>query len=899
MRSAANIYRMLLFCYPAEFRREYGGEMAFAFLDQLAEARESGSMARQALVWLRSIADLVTVAPKEHFIMILQDIRYALRTFRSSPSYAAVVILSLALGIGANTAIFSLMNGILLSQLPVPDPGQLVILSDPRSSGTSIGSQDGERSLLTYAEFEQLRDQTSSFSGLMASQSSLDQWQIRVDGQDLEQANGRMVSREYWNVLQVSTAIGRGFEPAPAPVAVLSHPYWKRRFHSDPGVLGKSIQIRKAMVTIAGVAPPDFFGETAGQQPDIWTPLDLQPLILPGRDWLHDKGLEKVMWLHVFGRLKPGVTIDQAQANSIAVFRNGLEAYYGTGLSAEIRKEMLDQTLRLRPASSGASTARAQFNDPIRILLIVVGAVLLIACANLANLLLARGAMRRREIALRLSLGANRLRLVRQLVTESLLLAGAGAVASLAVTYALHGALTGMMSQADPDFSLAFQISPLILAYTFGSSLAATILFGLLPAIEVTKTDVSLSLKEQGRGTAGSAGGRIRWGRLLVGGQIALSLPLLLGAGLLLKTITNLQKVDLGYSKENLLLMRVQSQTAGYDQVRQLALFSSLLERIRKVPGVLSVSYSENGLFAGRNSGDSIQVEGYTPKGKGEHTQWDQIGPEYFRTLGVPLLQGRDVRESDRAGGPQVCVINEAFAKKFFENRNPIGMHITTSYGDKHVTHEIVGVAKDHRTHRLRGDTPTRNFVPLTQPLGETDSVIFQIRTTGAPGGTVNAIRHVVQSLDANLPIESIRTLNEMLDRRMAQERITAQLSAGLGIAALLLAAIGLYGVLSYGVAQRRTEIGVRIALGAHPLGVIRMILRETGTMVFAGLVVGTLLAWGAGRLLTSQLYGLSPQDPATAIGSLAVLSLVALTAAMLPAWRASKVDPMVALREE
>jgi predicted permease len=899
--SAARIYKALLWCYPPEFRNEYGREMSFAFLDELDCAMRSGGFLRGCAVWIRTITELATVAPKEHFHVILQDIRYALRTFRNSPAYAAVVILSLALGIGANTAIFSLMNGVLLSQLPVKDPGQLVMLTDPSASGVSIGSQDGERSLLTYAEFEQLRNHATGFNGLMASQSSLELTQVRIGGGEPEEASHRMVSREYFRVLGVGTAIGRDFAGSQEPVAVISHPYWKRRFGGDPNVIGKSITIRKASLAVAGVAPVDFFGETVAQQPDFWIPLDLQAQVLPGRDWLHDKGEEKVMWLHVFGRLAPGASIAQASASANSIFRNGLEAQYGAlSLSDETRKELLNQRLKLSPAANGASSARGQFTDPIQVLMVVVSMVLLIACANLANLLLARGALRQREIALRLSLGADRFRLIRQLLTESLLLATAGGIAGLAVAYMLHTILVQMVKQADSGFRVSFSLDPKVLLFTFGLSFAAALLFGLLPALSITKQDTGSLLKEQGRGSAGGSAGRMRWGRMLVGLQIALSLPLLLGAGLLLRTITNLQNVEFGYRKDNLLLMRIDTQTAGYDPVRSLPVFRELLDRIRKTPGVVTASFSENGLFSGHDSGDEILVEGYTRKGSNDRgTRWDQVGPNYFSSLGVRMIQGREILESDREGSVKVCVINEAFAKRFFEGRNPIGMHITTVYAQRRVTHEIVGVAQDHRTHRLRGDIPTRNFVPITQPLGDAHTVVFEIRTGGAPTGLVQTIRNVVRSYDPNIPVVNLETMEEKLSGRLATDRMTAQLAATLGLAAVILAAIGLYGVLSYGVAWRRTEIGVRMALGAHPMQVIRMIIRETGLLVAIGLALGVLLAFGSGKLLASQLFGLSPQDPATFTAAILLLGTVALLAAFLPAWRASRVDPIVALRQD
>jgi len=894
--TAQAIYRAFLLCYPAAFRREYGREMQLAFADQLDEARHQGSV---LAVWLGAAADVFTVAPKEHWHVILQDVKYALRTMASSPAFTAVAIFSLALGIGPNTAIFSLWNGVLHSSLPVPQPEQLVMLTDPNSVGVSQGSQDGARSLLTYAEFEQLRDHADGFSGMMASQSSLDRWQVRVQNSEWEEAHGRLVSGSYFQVLGVTPIMGRAFNESDLPYAVISYDYWQRRFGGSPDVLGKTVTVRKAALTILGVAPQGFIGETSGQQPDLWVPLRMQPGVLPGRDWLHDKGADKVMWLHVFARLRPGVSIAQAQASANAVFHSGLEAYYGAILSPEAQRQLLDQRLVVRPASAGASNVRQQLADPLKILLAAVGVVLLIACGNLANLLLARGTARQREVALRLSLGASRARLIRQLLTESLVLASIGGVAGLAGAFVLHRLLVRMISQGESDFQMAFRLEPRVLAFCLGATFLASLLFGLLPAWLTTKTDVSAGLKSQGRSMTGSTG-QLRWGRLLVAAQLALSLPLLVGSGLLLRTLHNLQNANLGYSADRLLVVRVDAQTAGYEAQRVPPLIRQLLDQIVRVPGVRAASYSDNGLFSGRDSADEIEVEGYVRTGdKDKGSRWDQIGPGYFTTLGVPMLMGRDINEGDQPSSTKVCVINEAFARKFFAGRNPIGMRITNVYADNRVVYYIVGVAKDSRSHSLRRDVDPRYYVAATQPLSELDGAVFIVRTSTDTGPVLKGIQQVIRSIDPTIPILHATTVEDRLKLRLAQDRIITQLAAAFGLVALLLSAVGLYGVLAYGVVRRRSEIGIRIAMGAQPRRVVKMILGETWTMVIAGLVFGGALAYGASRLIASQLYGLAPYDPATLTTAVAVLALVALLAAYLPARRASRLDPMVALRQE
>jgi predicted permease len=782
MRAKA-VYRALLHCYPAAFRHEYGNQMLLMFADQLGEARRTGGRLEPAGLWVHATLDAVTIAPKEHCHVILQDLRYALRTMAVSPGFTAVAILSLALGIGANTAIFSLWNGVLHSSLPdVYKPEQLVMLSNPDESGMWTGRWDGRtdgpRSWLSYAEFEQLRDHAEGFSALMASQSSLNTWQVRFEDGAWEEARGRLVSDEFFQVLGVSPAIGRVFTAADdrtrTPHAIISYNYWQRRFGGRPDVLGKTFTPRKAALTIIGVAPPGFIGETSGQQPDLWLPLRMQPSVLPERDRLHETPPEKVMWLHVFGRLKPGVTPAQAEAQANAVFLAGLESFYGAVASGERRREFLDQRLRIRPGARGASPTRHEFSYSLTALLAAAGVLLLIACANLANLLLARGAARKPEIALRLSLGASRGRLIRQLVTESLALAAMGGGASLAAACFLHGALVRMMAESDPRFHMSFALDPLVLAFALAATLAAALLFGILPAWQVTRNDAGAALKEQGRSATGSPG-RMRSGRFLVSLQLALSLPLLVGAGLLARTVYNLQRADLGFPAERLLLVRVDLQEPGYDTARRAGLLRELLGQFQRIPGVRAASFSQLGLFSGGESSATIEVEGYAPKGDHDRgSALDVVGPGYFSTLGVPIALGREILESDHAGGRRFCVINEAFAKRFFDRRNPIGMRITSIDDDRRTTYEVVGVAKNARTQSLRGVVKPRYFVPAKQPPSSVNSPTFLIRTATGAAPVLAAARKAIQRVDAALPIMSAVSIEEQmapLTRRTALPR--------------------------------------------------------------------------------------------------------------------------------
>ena len=828
---------------------------------------------------------------------IRRDVIFALRALRKSPGFTTVAIVSLALGIGANTAIFTLWNGVLRSSLPgVHNPEQLVMLSNPDERGSWTGRTDGPRSWLTYGEFEQMRDHVGAFSMVMASQSSLNSWQVRFDGTGWEEASGRFVSGGFFEVLGVGPAIGRVLTPAEdrtdVPYVVLSYDYWQRRFGGQPDVLGKSLTVRKATLTVIGVAARGFIGESSGQQPDLWVPLRLQPTLLPGRDRLRDTPPEKSMWLHVFTRLKPGVSHAQAEAEANAVFKAGLESFYGALATGERRREILNQSLQLRSGARGASAARPRFSQSLTALLASGGVLLLIACANLANLLLARGAARKAEIALRLSLGATRRRLIRQLVTESLALATLGGAAAIAVAYVLHGALVRMMAQSDPDFRMGFALDPIVLIFVLAATVAAALLFGVLPAWQVTKTDALSHLKEQSRGAVGTRG-QLRSGRLLVSLQLALSLPLLVGAGLLARTVYNLKAADLGFPVERLLLVRVDLREMGEETARREHLLRELLGEIQRIPGVKAASFSQLGVFSGGESSATVDVEGYAPKGDDDReSAFDRVGPRYFSTLGVPMTLGREILESDRGDVSRVCVINEAFANRFFEGRNPIGLRMTLVDDDARTSYQVVGVARNARTRALRGDVEPRFFMPL---LGSSPTLL--IRTATDAPSVMEAARKTIARVDATLPIISARSIQEQLAPLTAQDRVTAELAIAFGGVALLLAAVGLYGVLSYGVARRTGEIAVRIALGAEPRRVTTMILRETIGLLGGGLALGGILAYAASRLIGSRLYGVAPEDPLTLAAATGVLLLVALGASYLPAHRASKLDPMAALR--
>ena len=839
---------------------------------------------------------------------LLKDLRYAARQFSRNPVFTLVAVASLAIGIGANTAIFSVLNVVMLKSLPVRDPQGLVMLTDPNTSGVSAGLNSGERGMLTYAEFAHLRDHATTLDGLCAAQAEMNRWQVRIAGGQPEEARGRLVSEEYFSVLGVDPAIGRFFNrdeaksPGQDPYAVISYDYWQKRFGGNVSVLGTPVKILGATLTVIGVAAPGFTGESVGDKPDFWMPMMMQPLVMPGRDWLHEdlsKSIEKVMWLHAFGRLKPGVTQARAQTEIDVLFRGIIENGYPTTLDPETRKQAMDQHIKLHDARTGAFGGREDFAQQLKVLLWASVVVLLIACINVANLLLARATARTKEVGVRLSIGASRFRLVRQFLTESMALSLMGGAAGLLLAWGSSRALVLLLSERRENFALAPSLDWRVLSFTVGVTLVTGILFGLVPALRGTRVNLNDSLRDSGRATA--SGRKLNLAKGLVIVQVALSLLLVAGAGLFLRTLWNLQSVGLGYPKEHLLLVSADGVTAGYKDARLSFLWRDLTERLRALPGVQGATYSINGLFSGSESADEIEVEGFTPaKDNEKFSRFDMVGPQYFSTVGIPLLLGRELGQQDTAASPRVCVINEAFAKLFFNGRNPIGRHVTQKFGDKKNTMEIVGVAKNARDHRLRGDVPPRFYIPGDQGMqGPNEWAIFEIRTAGDPEQMISSVRKAILAVNEDLPVEGARPVAVSVDRTNAQPRMVARLCSIFGIMALLLASTGLYGVLSYGVARRTNEIGIRMALGAGRSRVIKMILRETGIMIAIGVVAGVGFTAGGVQLIKSRLYGLGALDPLAVLSAVAILVVVALIAGYIPAARAARVNPTQALRHE
>ncbi len=836
---------------------------------------------------------------------ILQDLLYGWRNLSKTPGFLVIAVLSLALGIGANTALFTLLYSALYRALPVDDPETLIIFNDPAQSGISMGENSGERGMMTWPEFQDLH-QVQAMQGLFAAEAQLPRHHIRIGGAQ-EDATTKMVSGAYFSVLGIQPQIGRFFSEdadksfGGSPYLVLSDDYWGRRFGRDPSVIGKSIVIQKTAFDIIGVAPRGFSGETVGQNPDFWLPLSMQMQVMPGMDFLHPYSdpTTKIMWLHVFGRLKPGVNLATAQTQASAIFKTSLEESYQS-LSGEQKKDFMDQYLKLRPASTGASTLRTRFAESLYVIFAAVGAVLLICCANISNLLLARAQARQREMMVRVALGASKFRVVRQLFTEGLLLSSIGAACGLLLSQAIAPLLLRMASSGEDAIHLNSNVDWRVLAFTSGVTIVTTVICSLLPALRASRAQVGSTLRESGRGVTSSRR-RLNTGRAFVAAQVALSVILLMGAGLFLRTLLNLENIDLGYSKDRLAMVNIDIAAAGYKPEATGHVNQNLLERLRALPGVKAVTYSMNGLFSGSESGDTISVEGYTPTGKDDKgSAFDSIGPNYFSALGIPLEQGREIDDRDVPNSLTVCVINDAFAKQFFAGRNPIGKHITDLYAEKKEVFEIVGVAKNSRDHSLRDKVRPRVFASFAQGKfgGRNDFANFEVRLAGDSGAALPELKNAVLAENSNIEVHT-RFLAKSINEELDQERLVANFIMLFGGLALALAAIGIYGILAYGVTQRTNEIGVRMAIGAAVSDVVRMIATETIWMVASGLVIGLLASYFLTRLVESRLFGVTATDPAVVAAAAGTLALVGLIAATLPALKASRIDPAIALRDE
>ena len=850
--------------------------------------------------------DSWTFAALESFF---QDLRYAWRALARGKAFALLAILLLALGMGATTAIFGLLDAVLLKSLPVKEPRGLVLLTNPNADGVSFGTDyDAPRSLMSYQEFTTLRSRMRSFSDLLAVDSQYRRLNAVIDGGASEEVRFRLVSGEYFTGLGVTPLLGRIFTiadengPGSAPYAVLSYDYWRDRFGLSAEVLNRKIQVFGTSYQIIGVMPAGFAGENVGESVDAWVPLVMQPQVRLGEFWLTDDPAksDRVMWLQVFGRLRNGVTVRQAQSEADVVWRQMTVANFSRFVSSQPR--ILNQFLKLSPGAQGTSWLRPQFAEPLFLLLAIAGLLLLIACANVAGLLLARAAARQKEVAMRMALGAGRFRLVRQFLAESLMVSLAAALAGGFIAMFAIRAIIGLASNPNDVISLNVHPDWRIFAFSAGVVSLATLVFGLAPAVLSTRSDLNQVLKGTAANVMGGSASA-RAGRIVVAAQVALSTVLLMAAGWFALTLRNLERLDLGYSADHLLEIRIDPLTAGYRRHTLAPLYPELQQRLEHLPGVRAVAFSDNGLFGGHDSSDVITVEGYTgPPGQEVSSRFDQVGPSYFSVIGIPILEGREIGPADTAGARRVCVINRSFAKKFFHGTDPIGRHVTDNSPGYQSPLEIVGVAANARDRKLREDVEPLIYLPALQPLpaGEyAPTMHYEVRTFANPASVIEAARKQIASENPNLRVMFARPLSNMVANQTLHDRLLARLalvSAGL---ALLITCFGLYAVLAFSVARRTPEIGIRLALGARRCQIIRRIVREALVVAMAGLAIGVPAALAASALVRTRLFGLSAADPATIAVVVASLTIASVISALVPALRAAGIDPMRALRCE
>ena len=823
-----------------------------------------------------------------------KDFRYSLRMLLVNPSFTVVAVLSLALGIGANSALFSVMDALILRMLPVKNADELVKF----------------RSQVSFPAYKKLRDNNKTLSGLFVCNGNL--FSISM-GQEPEQVVGFMASGNYFSVLGVKAAAGRLISPdddsipgtggTDGPVAVISYHYWERRFSKDPAVLGKTAILNGVPVTIVGVTASDFHGIFQTFAPDVTIPIMLQPRIAPSVStelWTHgDEGsilsydLSDNYGANVVGRLKRGVTMAQAQAELNVLYQQILAQRAGSRLDESKRRENAEKKIELQAGGNGSNNFEPQQRALLLIVTVAVpGLVLLIACANVANLLLARAAARQKEVAVRLAIGAGRSRLVRQFFTESLVLALIGGAIGLVLAAFGRQMILAWLNSSLDFFSLQAQTDWRVLLFTLVISVVAALLFGVAPAFRSTSAELASTLKEGARGLSGGRGWET--GKVLVAAQVALSLLLLVTAGLLVRTVKNLQQFDLGFNRDNLYV--VTTNFFGYKGPQTGALVKQIWDRVHSLPGARAVGLGLEILpYAHRLP---VTVEGYKSGTKSDmYVDRMLIGPGFFDALGIQLLSGRDITIRDDEHAPTVCVVSSAMARKFFGNQNPLGRHFTFQRTGAEYQAEIVGVAKDIRKADANDQIWRSVYCPMLQdlPLG---GVMVLVRTSGNAASVIAAARHRFQMVDKNLFVD-VRTMYRQLDDSVFFQRFLATLSGGFSVLALLLACVGLYGVMAYSVSRRTNEIGIRMALGAGRGTVIAMVVSETMRLVGTGMIIGLIAAWGATRLIASALFGLSPLDPATVVAAIVVLGAVAVLSGYAPSRRAAKVDPQVALRHE
>ncbi|HEY4359098.1 MAG TPA: ABC transporter permease [Acidobacteriaceae bacterium] len=837
---------------------------------------------------------------------LVRDTRFGIRQLAGSPAFTSIALLSLALGIGANTAIFTLVNAILLRPLPVHNPGELVLFGDGMASGSTGGIPDGNTSLFSYSFFHDFQQQAKSYSGVVAIQSGQFSSKASFAGAAYETTHIGIVSGNYFSVLGVPAFLGRTIveaddrAPGAGPVAVASYAWFLRHCKGDPSALGKVIRVESHDYTLVGVAPPGFNGTTVGQMADLWIPLSMEKELSPGRN-----GLENTLFqsLILFGRLKPGVSMVQANAETNVLFRQIVRGYLGPQPTQKHLDDVAHAHIDLTPGSRGVSQLRGAFSMPLMILMTIVGVVLLIACANIANMFLARGVARTREIAVRMALGAGRGRIVFQLLVESMLLSAAGAVAGIAMAWKASAVLLHMATPGPEPVPLNLTPDLPVLGFTVGLTVLTALLFGCLPAFRATGFEFTPALKDGRGSSSGSARGALA--RSLIVGQIALSVLLLVVAGLFVRSLIRLTSIDTGFDKHNVLVFSMDSSTANLthhkpEEVQSVHLQEQIESRVESIPGVKSASFA---FFTFNQGGwtDLVLFQGAprTPENS-RYVFFNNVGNGFFSTMGIPLVAGRGFSAQDTQTSPKVAVINESMAHRFFPNGSAIGRRFSLGETPEHPGEiEVIGVVKNAKYASLDEGSPMAAYFPCSQNVGFYGNFAVRYDEGANRQEIISRVRSAIAQTNPNILVNGIESLEDEVDNSIAAKALIARLSGFFGLVAVFLACIGIYGLLSYSVARRTCELGIRLALGAQSRTLLWLVLRECVPLLLFGLALGVPVALSSTRVLKSQLYELSPLDPMAI--SIAVVAVIVMTvaAAWLPARRAARINPIQALRTE